>query len=54
LHSKRVLVDLRSRIPISIRLVLFDLAFIGRASVGYQAVLYPIDTRARQASVQPL
>jgi len=39
LHSKRVLVGLRSRIPFSIWLVLFGLACIGMASVGYQAGL---------------
>ena len=39
LHSKRVMVGLRSRIPVSIWLVLFGLAFIGMASVGYQAGL---------------
>ncbi len=39
LHSKRVFVGLNSRIPISIWLVLFGLAFIGMASVGYQSGL---------------
>ncbi len=42
-HSKRVLVGLRSRIPASIWLVLFGLSSIGMASVGYQAGLS--DTR---------
>jgi hypothetical protein len=39
MHSKRILVGLRSRIHVSIWLVLFGLAFIGMASVGYQAGL---------------
>ncbi|AMV37535.1 hypothetical protein [Planctomyces sp. SH-PL62] len=39
LHATRVLVGLRSRIPLSIWLSLFCLAFIGIASVGYQAGL---------------
>jgi hypothetical protein len=38
-HSRRVLVGLRSRIPASIWLVLFGLCSIGMASVGYQAGL---------------
>jgi len=39
LHSKRVFVGLRSRIPVSIWLVLFGLTGIGLGSVGYQAGL---------------
>jgi hypothetical protein len=39
MHSKRILVGLRSRIHVSIWLVLFGLAFMGMASVGYQAGL---------------
>jgi len=39
LHSKRVFVGLRSRIPISIWLALFALAVLGMASMGYQAGL---------------
>lgn len=37
LHATRVYVGLRSRIPLSIWLVLFGLTFIGMGSVGYQA-----------------
>lgn len=39
MHSRRILVGLRSRIPFSIWLILFGLAFTGMASVGYQAGL---------------
>ena len=39
LHSERVFVGLRSRIPISIWLALFTLAVLGMASMGYQAGL---------------
>jgi hypothetical protein len=39
LHSKRVLVGIRSRIPISIWGGLFALAIVGMASMGYQAGL---------------
>ena len=39
LHAKRVLVGLRSRIPISIWGGLFALAVVGMASMGYQAGL---------------
>jgi hypothetical protein len=39
LHAKRILVGLRSRIPISIWAGLFSLAILGLASVGYQAGL---------------
>ncbi|WP_165248394.1 bestrophin-like domain [Paludisphaera soli] len=39
LHAKRVMVGLRSRIPLSIWLVLFGLSTLGMASVGYQAGL---------------
>lgn len=39
LHSKRVFVGLRSRIPITIWVTLFGLTFLGLASVGYQAGL---------------
>jgi len=39
LHAKRVLVGVRSRIPTSIWIGLFTLAFIGMASMGYQAGL---------------
>jgi hypothetical protein len=39
MHSKRVLIGLRSRIPGSIWLALFGLALIGLGSVGYQAGL---------------
>lgn len=39
LHSKRILVGLRSRIPAVIWIVLFGLTAIGLASVGYQAGL---------------
>jgi len=50
LHSKRVLVGLHSRIPVSIWLVLFGLAFIGMASVGYQAGL----TGTRRSPEMPI
>jgi hypothetical protein len=39
LHSKRVSVGLRSRIPITIWLELFTLAVFGMGSMGYQAGL---------------
>jgi hypothetical protein len=39
LHAKRVLVGLRSRIPLVIWIGLFGLAMLGMASVGYQAAL---------------
>ena len=39
LHSKRVFVGLRSRIPIGIWLSLFTLSVLGMASMGYQAGL---------------
>jgi hypothetical protein len=39
LHSKRVLVGMRSRIPLVIWLGLFGLAMLGMAAVGYQAAL---------------
>src|SRR5262249_53059443 len=39
LHAKRVQVGLRSRIPMSIWAVLFALAVLGTASVGYQSGL---------------
>jgi hypothetical protein len=38
-HSKRVLVGMRSRIPLSIWLGLYGLAILGMVSVGYQAGL---------------
>ena len=38
-HAKRVLVGLRSRLPMSIWVGLFFLALLGMASVGYQAGL---------------
>jgi hypothetical protein len=38
-HAKRLLVDQRSRIPISIWAGLFGLALLGMAAVGYQAGL---------------
>lgn len=39
LHSKRVFVGLRSRIPFAIWVALFGLTILGLASVGYQAGL---------------
>jgi hypothetical protein len=39
LHAKRVLVGMRSRIPVSIWGGLFGLAIVGMASMGYQAGL---------------
>ncbi len=39
LHSKRIFVGLRSRIPMAIWVCLFALALLGMASVGYQAGL---------------
>jgi hypothetical protein len=39
LHAKRVLVGVRSRIPLVIWTALFFLAFLGMAAVGYQAAL---------------
>jgi hypothetical protein len=39
LHAKRVMVGLRSRIPLSIWCGLFALAIVGMASMGYQAGL---------------
>lgn len=39
LHSKRVLVGIRSRIPLVIWLGLFGLSMLGMAAVGYQAAL---------------
>jgi hypothetical protein len=39
LHSKRVLVGIRSRIPLVIWVGLFGLAMLGMAAVGYQAAL---------------
>jgi hypothetical protein len=38
-HAKRVMAGLRSRIPMSIWCGLFGLAFVGMASMGYQAGL---------------
>ena len=39
LHAKRVMVGLRSRIPLVIWVGLFGLAMLGMAAVGYQAAL---------------
>jgi hypothetical protein len=39
LHSKRVLVGIRSRIPLVIWIGLFGLAMLGMTAVGYQAAL---------------
>jgi hypothetical protein len=39
LHSKRVLVGIRSRIPLVIWIGLFGLAMLGMSAVGYQAAL---------------
>jgi hypothetical protein len=39
MHAKRMLVGLRSRIPLSIWAGLFGLAILGMAAVGYQAAL---------------
>ena len=39
LHAKRLLVGLRSRIPVAIWVALFALALLGMASMGYQAGL---------------
>ncbi|MGE3316778.1 MAG: hypothetical protein AB7O26_16795 [Planctomycetaceae bacterium] len=39
LHATRLLVGARSRIPITIWIGLFSLAFVGMASMGYQAGL---------------
>jgi hypothetical protein len=39
LHAKRVLVGLRSRIPIVIWIGLYGLAMLGMAAVGYQSAL---------------
>jgi hypothetical protein len=39
LHAKRVLVGLRSRLPLVIWIGLFGLAMLGMAAVGYQAAL---------------
>jgi hypothetical protein len=39
LHAKRVLVGIRSRIPLVIWIGLIGLAVLGMASVGYQAGL---------------
>jgi hypothetical protein len=39
LHAKRVMVGLRSRIPLSIWCALFALAMVGMAAMGYQAGL---------------
>jgi hypothetical protein len=39
LHSKRVLVGIRSRIPLVIWIGLFGLALLGMAAVGYQNAL---------------
>lgn len=39
MHAKRMLVGLRSRIPLSIWLGMFSLAMLGMGSVGYQAAL---------------
>ena len=39
LHAKRLLIGMRSRIPVSIWVGLFALALIGMASMGYQAGL---------------
>jgi hypothetical protein len=39
LHAKRVLVGIRSRIPLVIWVGLFGLAVLGMAAVGYQAAL---------------
>lgn len=41
LHAKRVQIGLRSRIPFSIWMGLFAIAFLAMASVGYQAGLSP-------------
>lgn len=40
LHAKRVLVGLRSRIPLVIWFGLFGLSMLGMAAVGYQAALW--------------
>jgi hypothetical protein len=39
LHAKRVLVGLRSRIPLVVWIGLFGMAMLGMAAVGYQAAL---------------
>lgn len=39
IHSKRVFIGLRNRIPISIWLALFSLTLLGMMSIGYQAGL---------------
>ena len=39
LHAKRILVGMRSRIPVVIWVGLFGLATLGMAAVGYQAAL---------------
>jgi hypothetical protein len=39
LHARRVMVGLRSRIPLVIWIALFGLAMLGMTSVGYQAAL---------------
>jgi hypothetical protein len=47
LHAKRVLVGLRSRIPLVLWVGLFGLSMLGMAAVGYQAALS--DTRRSPA-----
>lgn len=49
LHSKRLLVSLRSRMPSTIWVVLFSLALLGMAAIGYQAGL--AETRRTPAAV---
>ena len=49
-HSKRVLVGLRSRIPMSMWLVLFTLSILGLGSMGYQAGL----TGTRRSPEMPI
>ena len=39
LHSKRVLIGTRNRIPMSIWVMLFSLAMLGMAAIGYQSGL---------------
>jgi hypothetical protein len=40
LHAERVLVGMRSRIPLVIWIGLFGLAMLGMAAVGYQSALW--------------
>ena len=49
LHAKRVLVGMRSRIPVVIWVGLFGLAMLGMAAVGYQAGLVGDAAFARHA-----